>query len=209
METAAVQTRAGVFHRVRVNLSSVKPLTRFVPLALEGRERVFLQIQYEKIPKHCEHCGLMSHTYLECGSGEYEEADLQFGPWMLADETSWKRGTHGARTWSSGRSAGDDRGYQSFGGRGGTRGAGVNRGGGTGGRNGPDRMQHRWIPRGGASNSTRKRNSAEAGLANPDELKDTAESPLKEMQDPDSVNTNKSDSGERKQLDMDGAAEGK
>jgi hypothetical protein len=82
----AVQTRTGVFHRVRVKLDSLKPLTRFVPLTLEGSERMFLQVQYEKLPKYCEHCGLMGHTYLECGTGEHGEDERQFGPWMISDE---------------------------------------------------------------------------------------------------------------------------
>jgi hypothetical protein len=93
VELVAVQTRTGVFHRVRVKLDSTKPLIRFVPLALEGSESMFLQIKYEKILKHCKFCGFMGHPYLECGLGEYEEDQLQFGPWMVADEATWRPGT--------------------------------------------------------------------------------------------------------------------
>ncbi|KAK1669397.1 hypothetical protein QYE76_057556 [Lolium multiflorum] len=32
------------------------------------------RIKYEKILRFCDHCGRMGHTFLECGSGEYEDA---------------------------------------------------------------------------------------------------------------------------------------
>jgi hypothetical protein len=97
LEVAAVTTRTGDFHRARVKLNSAQPLTRFVPLTLEGSERMFLQVKYEKLPKYCEVCGLMGHVYRECGTGEHEEADLQFGSWMVSDESFWKPGTPGLR----------------------------------------------------------------------------------------------------------------
>jgi hypothetical protein len=57
--------RTGVFHRVCVKLNAAKPLLCFVPLAMEGSPRIFLQIKYEKLPKYCEHYGFMGHTYME------------------------------------------------------------------------------------------------------------------------------------------------
>jgi hypothetical protein len=86
VDLAVVQTRTGAFHRVRVKLDSTKPLTRFVPLVLEGHDRMFLQIKYEKLPRFCDYCGRMGHTFLECGSGEHEPAELQFGDWMISEE---------------------------------------------------------------------------------------------------------------------------
>jgi hypothetical protein len=71
IETRAIAAQKGDFHRVRVNLEANCPLVRFVTMQPEGRESLVIQIMYEKIPKHCAHCGLMGHKHLERGSGEY------------------------------------------------------------------------------------------------------------------------------------------
>ena len=60
----AVHTKAGDFHHTCVKLDSTKPLTCFVPLVLEGQDHIFLQIKYERLPKFCDHCGLMGHNYM-------------------------------------------------------------------------------------------------------------------------------------------------
>jgi hypothetical protein len=86
VDVNVMQTRNSAFHRIRVKLNPSKPLTRFVPLVMEDAERMFLQVKYEKMPKHYENCGLMGHIYLECGTGKYEEDQLQFGQWMISDE---------------------------------------------------------------------------------------------------------------------------
>jgi hypothetical protein len=188
-ELAAVPSGTGVFHRVRVVLDSTKPLTRFVPLMMEGHDRIFLQIKYEKLPKFCDHCGLMGHNYMECGTEEYEDSELHFGSWMLADESLWKPGTPGARVRQLGRDMGSARG----------RGTAAGRGGGRAGREPENRDRRKWVPRGGAN--SRKRNSGEAGLeAGPvDDLNDTASSPLKDTP----LDTSEpADSGARKKLDM-------
>jgi hypothetical protein len=188
-ELAAVPTGAGVFHRVRVVLDSAKPLTRFVPLVLEGHDRIFLQIKYEKLPKFCDHCGLMGHNYMECGTREYDDSKLQFGTWMLSDESLWRPGTPGARVRQSGCDMGSARG----------RGSAFGRGGGRAGREPENRDRRKWVTRGGAN--SRKQNSGEAGLeADPaDDLNDTASSPLKNAL----VDTSEpADSGARKKLDM-------
>ncbi|KAM0913525.1 hypothetical protein ACQ4PT_012094 [Festuca glaucescens] len=175
-DLVAVQTMSGVFHRVRVKLDSVKPLTRFVPLALEGSDRMFLQVKYEKLPKYCEHCGLMGHTYLECGTGEHEESERQFGEWMISEEMYWKPGTPGVRA----RTARDDNGGRGRGPVGG-RGGGA-RGAGRGGI--PERNRRKWVPK--ANTNNRKRNSAKAGLGDEplDDLEDTAASPVKQPEAP-------------------------
>jgi hypothetical protein len=41
--------------------------------------REFYQVKYEKMPRLCGACGLVGHTHLECGSGEYEEDMLKAG----------------------------------------------------------------------------------------------------------------------------------
>jgi hypothetical protein len=76
VELTVVPTSSGDFHRARVLLDSTKPLTRFVHSTLEGQERMFLQIKYEKLPKFYDHCGLMGHTVLECGTGEFQGSQL-------------------------------------------------------------------------------------------------------------------------------------
>jgi hypothetical protein len=97
VELMVVPLADGDFHRVRVSLDSMKPLTRFTPLTPEGQDGMFLQVQFEKIPHHCEHCGLMDHEYMECGTGEFAEEDLQFGAWLKAEEALWRPGTPGMR----------------------------------------------------------------------------------------------------------------
>jgi hypothetical protein len=47
-----------------------------------------MQVLFEKMPKFCDHCVLMGHTVLECGTGEFSEEQLQFGDWMLAPITT-------------------------------------------------------------------------------------------------------------------------
>jgi hypothetical protein len=175
VELAVVHTSSGDFHRARVLLDSTKPLTRFVPLTLEGQERMFLQIKYEKLPKFCDHCGMMGHTVLECGTGEFQDSQLQFGAWMVAEERFWRPGTPGVHPLFPARFDGGGRG----------RGSDSGRGGGSSGR-GParGRERRRWVPRGSNLGDSRKRGSAEAGLDDKaeeqsEELADTGSSPLK------------------------------
>lgn len=93
VEMRAVSTSEGDFFRVRVNLEAATPLVRFVTLTPEGRDELMILILYEKLPRFCAHCGLMGHTYMECGTGEYAEEDLQYGDWMVANEETWRPGT--------------------------------------------------------------------------------------------------------------------
>jgi hypothetical protein len=95
-----------IFTGARVKLNSTSPLIRFVPLTLEGQERMFLEVKYEKLPKYCEHCGYMGHVYLECGTREHAEDARQFGPWMVVEEIFWKAGTLGVHTHIPDRSGG-------------------------------------------------------------------------------------------------------
>jgi uncharacterized membrane protein YgcG len=48
-----------------------------------------MQVLFEKLLKFCDHCGLMGHVVLECGTGEFTDAQLQFGDWMLAPMETW------------------------------------------------------------------------------------------------------------------------
>jgi hypothetical protein len=204
VEGAVVQTRTGGFHRARVILDSTKPLPRFVPLALEDHDRMFLQVKYEKLPKFCDHCGLMGHNYMECGSGEHEEAELQFGSWMVSEEVYWRRGTPGARGRNFNGGTGTGRGRGMDGGRG----AASGRDGGSAGRGtGGGRGARRWIPKETINSQARKRNSEDAGLAEDRvvDITDTASSPAKELIPIENSVAEREEPGAKKKLDLSGA----
>jgi hypothetical protein len=106
--------------------------------------------------------------YLECGEGVYEEDELQFGNWMIADEQFWRAGTPGVRGRTP-RGSNDAWGRGSMGGRGNEqRGHDVGMGCGT----------PKWKPK-VVGNQAKKRDSAEAGMDKDidDEVHDTASSP--------------------------------
>lgn len=88
----------GDFHRARVNLHATRPLVRVVTLSPAGRDHIILQVKYEKFPRYCTHCGVMGHVYLECGTGEFQPAELQYGDWMIAPDQTWRSGTPRVRT---------------------------------------------------------------------------------------------------------------
>ncbi|KAM0890378.1 hypothetical protein ACQ4PT_027087 [Festuca glaucescens] len=76
VEVKAISSGDGEFHRARVKLDAERPLMKIVSLSPEGCESLFMQVKFEKIPKFCDHCGLMGHVVLECGTGEFREEDL-------------------------------------------------------------------------------------------------------------------------------------
>lgn len=178
VDSRVISHGRGDFHRARVNVESKKPLVRFVSLAPEGKDCIFLHIKYAKMPRFCAHCGRMGHVSLECGTGEFSEDDLQYGEWMLAYTETWKARTPRVRPamdHSKSRGAGGlaDRGRTTERSRG--RGRGV------------------WTrtPRGGLwkeknkdenSSGSRKRGSRDDDrdeIAHDKELDDTASSPMK------------------------------
>ncbi|TVU34786.1 hypothetical protein EJB05_16638, partial [Eragrostis curvula] len=188
VEMRAVASNEGDFHRAKVLLTASDPLARFVTLVPEGRDAIFLQVKYEKMPRHCAHCGLMGHIHLECGAGEYSEEELQYGEWMLADEHTWRLGT--ARVRASQSSVKEpSRGRQE---------EGNSRGGRTSSRPARGRANARggfrgpvWREKENPGNDigvSRKRNSEEAGVGTEKEedIKDTASSPLKMIDEEES-----------------------
>jgi hypothetical protein len=78
----------GDFIRVRVKLDLRKPIARFVSISREGR-REFFKIQFEKIPRFCGACGMVGHSYLECGTGEHDESKLKWGDFLKAERETW------------------------------------------------------------------------------------------------------------------------
>jgi hypothetical protein len=177
VEMRAIPAPKGDFHRVRVNLEAYKPLVRFVSLTPEGKETIMIQIKYEKIPRHCTHCGLMGHIFLECGTGEFADDELQFGEWMIAEETTWRPGTPRVRN-PLGAGRGEQMAYRA--GRTTARGRGGGRGQG-----GRGSVWKEKPSESGTSDGSRKRSSKEAGLyqGKNDDLEDTANSPLKPESD--------------------------
>ncbi|KAM0853885.1 hypothetical protein ACQ4PT_050782 [Festuca glaucescens] len=193
VEMMAVPTGSGDFHRVRVKLDPLKPLTRFTPLSPEGQECMYLQVKFEKLPRYCEHCGLMGHEYLQCGSGEFDESELQFGLWMKADEASWRPGTSGMRLCNMERQSGMA-----------GRGPGGARGGRSQGRGaGGERVVRRWQAKENVG-TAKKRSLAEAGLGGTSEdLDDTATSPLKKTAKSSGEDGQNIEPNAKKHLDMD------
>jgi hypothetical protein len=57
VDSRVISRGRGDFHRARVNVESKNPLVRFLSLAPEGKDRIFLRIKYEKMPRFCAHCG--------------------------------------------------------------------------------------------------------------------------------------------------------
>ncbi|KAE8789005.1 putative disease resistance protein RGA3 [Hordeum vulgare] len=44
----------------------------------------YYQVKFEKLPVFCYMCGLLGHWHEECGSGEHESKDMEWGPFILA-----------------------------------------------------------------------------------------------------------------------------
>ncbi|XBI71926.1 hypothetical protein VPH35_066002 [Triticum aestivum] len=83
----------GEFVRVRVKLGVTKKLTRFVGFT-KGGETEYYQVKFEKLPVFCYMCGLLGHWHEECGSGEHDDKDMEWGPFILAA----RRGANANRT---------------------------------------------------------------------------------------------------------------
>ena len=153
---------------------------------------MFLQVKFEKMPRFCDHCGLMGHVVLECGTGEFTDDQLQYGAWMLASMELWHPETPRVRGGFTreGEGASDSRGRSDRGGRTAGRTAGRYAGGGRG-RYGGARGHGRegvWMEKEASQNNfvvSRKRTSGDADLedAKGNELTDTASSPLKPVEE--------------------------
>lgn len=69
----------GNYVRVRAKISVAETLKRFAPLNLNGNERIFLPVKYEKIGFFCEVCGILGHIKEECGDGVHGEVEIEYG----------------------------------------------------------------------------------------------------------------------------------
>ncbi|XBI35718.1 hypothetical protein VPH35_121373 [Triticum aestivum] len=67
--------------RARVFVKLDTPLVRFVPLTLKEMKRY--PVEYEKLPKFCNFCGLIGHEVTECGDGIHTPESCEWGEWLL------------------------------------------------------------------------------------------------------------------------------
>lgn len=73
----------GEFVRARVRLDVNKKLTRFVSFTKAGQTD-FYQVKFEKLPVFCYNCGLLGHWHEECGTGEHNTDNMEWGLFILA-----------------------------------------------------------------------------------------------------------------------------
>ncbi|XBI86616.1 hypothetical protein VPH35_094541 [Triticum aestivum] len=57
------------------------PLVQFVPLTLKELRRY--PVEYEKLTKFCNFCGLIGHEVTECGDGIHIPESCEWGDWLL------------------------------------------------------------------------------------------------------------------------------
>ncbi|PNT76144.1 hypothetical protein BRADI_1g44976v3 [Brachypodium distachyon] len=122
--------------------------------------------------------------------------DMQFGMWMLADETLWRPDTPGMRSGRGFGGQGGGRGGHSSGSRGG-RFEGRGRDG--------ERVFCKWWPQQPTNSGGRKRSSTDAGLHDDDDLTNTTSSPLKTPSN--SKPEEHGNASAKKHLDMDAASQ--
>lgn len=82
----------GGFMRVRIKVNVSKPLARGRTLKVRGRA-IWIAFQYERIPRFCFSCGVISHGCRGCQEGgrrrmHGDESDMQFGSWLRAGSPS-------------------------------------------------------------------------------------------------------------------------
>jgi hypothetical protein len=174
---------AGNFVRARVKLYVRKPLARFVSMSRAGQREIY-QIKFEKMPRFCAACGMIGHSHLECGTGEFDEEKLKWGDWLKADWDTWH-----------GRAAGASRGGRT--GRGGR--DGPPRGGGRGGDPNPGRGN--MSGRGNENLTSWRHNAIIRHEGTEGELDDPGTSPTKKT-DFDMNDRHSSDSGAKRRLSL-------
>jgi hypothetical protein len=82
----------GEFLRVKIRINLSKPLPRGRKINVEGKQ-VWIRFQYERLPKFCFQCGVVSHGLKGCpnrSSFRHQETSPQYGPWMRANSPTRK-----------------------------------------------------------------------------------------------------------------------
>ncbi|XP_059450945.1 uncharacterized protein LOC132181722 [Corylus avellana] len=90
-EVEMVDTRAdgigwGEFLRVRILLDLAKPLARGRMLKVKGKSK-WIAFQYERLPKFCFYCGVLSHDKTRClfkSKMRFQENSPEYGMWLRA-----------------------------------------------------------------------------------------------------------------------------
>ncbi|KAL8546388.1 hypothetical protein ACS0TY_006204 [Phlomoides rotata] len=77
--------------RAKVSLDPNKPLKAGIHMELQGKSKVWINFNYERLPSFCYICGALGHMRKECdlteGPDDFEsiqESKLPFGEWMRA-----------------------------------------------------------------------------------------------------------------------------
>ncbi|XP_059458415.1 uncharacterized protein LOC132188014 [Corylus avellana] len=101
----------GEFLRVRIKVNVSKPLAKGRTLKVRG-QAIWIAFQYERIPRFCFSCGVISHGRSGCQEGARkimhgDEFEMQFGPWLRAGSPSRRQ----ERGW--GRTGGESSGTES------------------------------------------------------------------------------------------------
>ncbi|TXG66887.1 hypothetical protein EZV62_008162 [Acer yangbiense] len=90
----------GKYMRLKVAVDVSKPLKRFLRLELEKGKESILLLRYEKLPEYCFHCGIIGHSYQDCGQRRGEDIggskDFEYGPWMRASDPPGRNNVTGS-----------------------------------------------------------------------------------------------------------------
>ena len=75
--------------RIRVDIEITKPLRRFIMLSnTTGKNDLWAQLSYERLPLFCYDCGIIGHSKIECIM-EKGTVDMikprQYGDWLRAE----------------------------------------------------------------------------------------------------------------------------
>lgn len=84
MDTDIDDVGWGEFLRVRILLDLTKPLSRGRFLKLQGKS-IWVDFQYERLPRYCFHCGIINHGKEGCSKREATHSqggEPQYGPWL-------------------------------------------------------------------------------------------------------------------------------
>ncbi|GAV91607.1 zf-CCHC_4 domain-containing protein, partial [Cephalotus follicularis] len=78
------------FLKLRVGIVVCEPLCRGVNFKIGNADKIWLSLQYEKLPNFCHCCGRIGHTNKECSylkqnEGERREVGVRYGPWLRVD----------------------------------------------------------------------------------------------------------------------------
>lgn len=73
----------GRFVRIRIRLNISQPLKRFVRVGVDERgEEVIIILTYECLPYLCYKCGVIGHSFRECGLVSIDSSTHDYGPWL-------------------------------------------------------------------------------------------------------------------------------